>query len=83
MTNTKEKIICDLEVDEENRVCEVPPCLYTLETGKHEWTCLHWRSQTDGLFSIPQCPECGWIDTRRMVRELSFWRRLRVLFLIY
>jgi hypothetical protein len=61
------------------------PCIHTWETGKHEWNTLHWKHQaSENLFYwIPTCPSCGWIDTLGMVRELSFWKRLRVLFLMF
>lgn len=63
------------------QILKEKPCIYTLETGKHEFTGLTWKHQANDLFWIPYCPSCRWIDTKRMIRELSFWQRLRILFI--
>lgn len=53
-------------------------CIYTIETGKHEYNTLHWRHQSNDFLWIPYCPSCGWIDTRRMLKELNILRRFQI-----
>ena len=64
---------------EESSACQAEPCLYTLETGKHEWNSLHWKHQANDEIWIPHCPKCGWVDISRMMRALSFWQRVKIL----
>jgi len=50
---------------------EEPPCVRTLETGKHEYFSLTWRHQPKAKFWIPYCPSCGWVDTEEILKEIE------------
>ena len=56
------------------------PCVHTHETGKHEYSSLHWNHRKGYLLSVPLCPSCGWIDTERMIREISLWAKLKLFY---
>jgi hypothetical protein len=74
--------IREREMNNQGETQEIP-CIYTLETGKHEWNCLTWLRQSNGEIWIPKCPSCGWIDEKRMMKDLKLLQRIRILFNIF
>jgi hypothetical protein len=48
---------------------QVPPCIHTVATGKHEWNTLHSVHQANDPYWFQQCPTCGWIDTAELVEQ--------------
>jgi hypothetical protein len=68
------------ELLDDKQAYQDPPCVHTLATGKHEWNCLHSKHQANDPIWIPYCPTCGWIDTRKMLREIGLKTRLKILF---
>jgi hypothetical protein len=50
---------------------QVPPCIYTRETGKHERYQMHSVHQAHARFWFLRCPTCGWIDTEAIIEDVQ------------
>lgn len=54
----------------EEKAAEKEKCLYTFETGKHEYHGLHYTHYANSRISIPHCPSCGWVDTEAIIKDV-------------
>lgn len=65
----------------EHQASQVTPCIYTIETGKHEWNIMHSRYFGDGThIGIDYCPQCQYVDLRRSLKRTNLKTRLKILF---
>lgn len=62
-----------------NEANKIPDCIYTLETGKHEWNTLHSTGNECGIW-YDYCPNCGWIDFRGAIKRAGLYKLLKILF---
>lgn len=65
----------------DDRPAQAPFCIYTWETGKHEWNTMYSVHQANAPFWFKRCPSCGWIDLKRMINDIPFWTRLKYAFM--
>lgn len=64
-------------VDRMNQASQTPPCIYTVETGKHEWNTLHWTGSECGI-SYEYCPDCRYVNIRGAIKSAGLLKLLRV-----
>lgn len=55
----------------DNQAKQVPPCIYTVETGKHERYQLHSIHEANARISFLRCPSCGWVDTEDVIERVQ------------
>lgn len=62
----------------ENNLFKSKPCIYTIETGKHEYLTTTSEYRDGYEFGVPKCDNCGWIDTKHIKDEVLKAERARL-----
>lgn len=52
-------------------------CIYTVETGKHEWYTLHSTGNKGIWYDF--CPSCHYVDVYGAIKKAGLWKLLKVL----
>lgn len=58
-------------------------CIYSMKDGTHftDYLRFYHQANEEMFYWIPTCPKCGWIDTKGMVKQLSLWKRIKLIFI--
>lgn len=55
-------------------------CIYTLETGKHEWNTLHSTGSECGI-GYNFCPNCDYVDIKGAIKRASLTKIIKAKFI--
>jgi len=62
-----------------NEAKQTPPCIHTVETGKHEWYTLHSTGSKCGI-GYDFCPSCNYVDIKGTIKRAGLFKLLKVYF---
>ena len=62
-----------------NEANKTETCIYTRETGKHEWNTLHSTGSECGI-GYDFCPNCNYVDISGTIKRASLWKILKIKF---